>query len=288
MKPVEMLMLAVNASMFLMVLVFGTTAKFENVTYLFRHPALLIRAIFAMNVILLAFVVAVCVAFTPPLPIQVALLGLAVSPVPPFLPTKQFKAGGSRHYTFGLLVAASLVAIAFAPIAIELVGHLLGLSVRMPISKVAPIMLMTILIPLLAGVVFQHFAPALAARLRRPIIIGANIVLALACLPVLVAETPIVWKLVGSGLLACLVTFSVVGLVVGHVFGGPDADNRTALALATASRHPAIAIAIASINFPGEQAVIAVVIYHIVIGSIVAIPYVVWRARTLAPRGLAP
>lgn len=288
MQPFEMLMLAINASMFLMVFAFGTTAKFENVTYLFRQPALLIRAILAMNVILLAFVVAVCVAFTPPVPIQVALLGLAVSPVPPFLPSKQFKAGGSRHYTFGLFVAASLVAIVLAPITIRLVGRLLGLSVHMPTGNVATIMLMTILVPLIAGVVFRHLAPGPASNTRRSMIIGANIVLALACLPVLVVETPVVWKLVGSGLLACLVGFSVVGLVVGHLLGGPDADNRTALALATASRHPAIAIAIASINFPGEQAVIAVVIYHIIIGSIVAIPYVVWRTRTLAPRGLAP
>ncbi|HKE48614.1 MAG TPA: hypothetical protein VKB52_11165 [Rhodanobacteraceae bacterium] len=279
MKPVEIIMLAINASMFLVVFVFGTTAKLQNITYLFRHPRLLVRAILSMNVIMLAFAVAVCLVFRPPTPIQIALVGLAVSPVPPFLPSRQFKAGGTTRYTFGLLVAAALVAIPLAPLAVEIVGRLMGLSVHMPIAKVAAIMAISILIPLLAGVAFRHFFPDFAERIRRPAALGANIVLALACIPVLVIETPVFWTLVGNGVLLCLVGFTVVGLAVGHFLGGPVPDNRTALALATGSRHPAISLAIASINFPDEKAVIAVVVYHLIIGALVATPYVIWRIR---------
>ncbi|RVD53736.1 hypothetical protein EN746_08400 [Mesorhizobium sp. M8A.F.Ca.ET.023.02.2.1] len=49
------------------------------------------------------------------------------------------------------------------------------------------------------------------------------------------------------------------------------------LALATGTRHPAVAMAIASLNFPDEKAALAVMLWHLVIGAIVSIPYVRWR-----------
>jgi BASS family bile acid:Na+ symporter len=54
------------------------------------------------------------------------------------------------------------------------------------------------------------------------------------------------------------------------------------LALATGTRHPGIAIAISSINFPNQKAVLAVVLFHLVIGTIVSLPYVRWQKRVQA------
>jgi bile acid:Na+ symporter, BASS family len=76
-----------------------------------------------------------------------------------------------------------------------------------------------------------------------------------------------------------LVLFSAVGLAIGHALGGPDPDDRTVLALATATRHPGIAIAIASLNFPDQPGVMALVVYHLVIGGIVSAPYTRWRKK---------
>ncbi len=46
-----------------------------------------------------------------------------------------------------------------------------------------------------------------------------------------------------------IAVFVVVGLVAGHLLEEPDADGRTTLAIATASRHPPIALSIAAANF---------------------------------------
>jgi BASS family bile acid:Na+ symporter len=39
---------------------------------------------------------------------------------------------------------------------------------------------------------------------------------------------------------------AAIGLAIGHWLGGPNPDDRTVLALSTASRHPAIALAAAT------------------------------------------
>jgi len=61
---------------------------------------------------------------------------------------------------------------------------------------------------------------------------------------------------------------------IAWVVGVPS--DRTVLALATTTRHPGT-----SLNFPGEKGALAVILYHLVIGSLVAIPYIRWR-RSLA------
>jgi BASS family bile acid:Na+ symporter len=57
------------------------------------------------------------------------------------------------------------------------------------------------------------------------------------------------------------------------------ADNRTVLALATGTRHPGVALAIAATTLPNEKAVLAVVLWHLVVGGIVSAPYARWRSR---------
>jgi BASS family bile acid:Na+ symporter len=53
-------------------------------------------------------------------------------------------------------------------------------------------------------------------------------------------------SLVGNGTILALGAFTLAGLAAGHLLGGPNRDDCTVLALATASRHPGVALAIAS------------------------------------------
>jgi BASS family bile acid:Na+ symporter len=287
MNAQHLLMLALNASMFLVVFVLGLGATFQSVTYLFRHPALLLRSILSMNVIMLAFAILVCVWFQPPPAIRIALVGIAISPVPPILPNQQLGAGGASKYVFGLLVGTALSSIVIAPLAIELLDRWYGLNVHLPPAKVATMMFVSIVIPLILGILVNRFAPAFAARITKPVSMFANILLVVAALPMLVAVTPVLWPLVGNGVVAALVAFTIVGIAVGHFLGGPSEENRSVLALATGSRHPGIPLAIASINFPDQKDVIAVVLYHLIIGALVALPYVIRRKRLHAKEASA-
>jgi BASS family bile acid:Na+ symporter len=282
MNAQHLLMLALNASMFLVVFVLGLGATFQSVTYLFRRPGLLLRSILSMNVVMLAFAIFVCVRFQPPVAVRIALIGIAISPVPPILPNQQLGAGGASKYVFGLLVGTALASIVIAPLAIELLDRWYGFDVHLPPAKVATTMFVSIVIPLILGILVNRFAPAFAQRIAKPVSMFANVLLVIAALPMLVAVTPLFWPLVGNGVLAALVAFTLVGIAVGHFLGGPAEENRSVLALATGSRHPGIALALASINFPDQKDVIAVVLYHLVLGALVALPYVIWRKRTHA------
>jgi BASS family bile acid:Na+ symporter len=271
--------LVINISLFVLVFALGLKTTEGDLLSLFRRPTLLGRSLLAMNVAMLAFAVAAALMLPLPPAIKIALVALAVSPVPPILPTKQARAGGTASYAIGLLVAASAAAIAIVPIAIGLLGPLFHADYRMPVSRVATVVLISVILPLALGAVARRFWPERAARLARPASLAATVLLVLACLPVVFTSWAAFWALVGNGVVVLLVLFTLIGLAVGHFLGGPDGDNRTVLALATGTRHPGVAIAIASLNFPDEKAAAAVILWHLIVGTIVSVPYVRWRKR---------
>ena len=64
---------------------------------------------------------------------------------------------------------------------------------------------------------------------------------------------------------------------------GPDLERQGVLAVATASRHPGIALALASANAPNEPFGGPVLLY-LLLSAIVAIPYLNWqKAKAVAP-----
>src|SRR4051812_10736138 len=279
MTLVQIVGLAIKASMFLMVFAIGLNATPTDFKYLLRHPALLARSLLSMNVIMLVFAVTLVTTFKMHPAVKIALVALACSPVPPILPFKQLKAGGSNEYVIGLLSATAAAAIVIVPLAIEGIGQAFGLPIHVPASRIAVIVATTVLLPLVLGVLARSLAPAFAMKIARPTALAATIVLLAAVLPLIVKSFPAFWALIGNGVVIFLVLFSALGLAVGHFLGGPDPDNRTTLALATATRHPAVALAIAAINYPDQKAVIVVVIWHLILSAMVSAPYVKRRTK---------
>ncbi len=69
-------------------------------------------------------------------------------------------------------------------------------------------------------------------------------------------------------------------LAIGHWLGGPVGENRTALAVACATRHIGIAV-LAATAVPGPRAAVIVIAY-ILTASAVLIPYLGWRRLSQA------
>ena len=57
-------------------------------------------------------------------------------------------------------------------------------------------------------------------------------------------RVPAIRELLGNGTLLAMLIMCFAGLAIGYYVGGPEEDNRVVLALATAMRHPAVAITI--------------------------------------------
>jgi BASS family bile acid:Na+ symporter len=271
--------LALKTSIVLNVFALGLNARLQDGAYLFRRPGKLMRSLLSMNVVMPLFAAGVVAAFDLHPAVEIALVALAVSPIPPLLPRKSLKAGGGASYTFGLLVAAALLAIVFVPVAVDLLGRAFGRPARMSPATVAQLVLLTVIAPLAAGMVVRRMAPGFSERIAKPVSLGATILLLAIALPVLFTAWPAIVSLIGNGTVVAIAAFILAGLAAGHLLGGPDPDDRTVLAFCTAFRHPGVAIAIAGTNFPGQKLVPAAVLLYLLVSTAVSFPILAWRRR---------
>src|SRR5882672_2243332 len=180
MTVAQWLGLALQASIMLTVLGLGLTATWEQATFLFRRPPLLLRAVLSMSVVMPIIAAIMATLFDLPREVKVALVALAVSPVPPIIQKKQITAGGRMDYVIGLLVAMSLLAIVLVPLTVVILDHVFGRSAVLTPEAVAKIMLTTVLVPLGVGLAIRHWLPA-AEKASGAVIAIAGVLLAVTC-----------------------------------------------------------------------------------------------------------
>lgn len=286
----QIILLALQISIALIVFSLGLRTRTGDIASLFRNPSLLVRSVLAMNVVMPVVAATIAALFHLRPQVKVALVVLAVSPVPPILPGKQTKAGGNVSYAVGLSAASAVVSLFAVPASMALLGRLFGHEVSVPMRVVAAIVAKTVLAPLALGLVVGRVVPTLAERMAGPISSVAMIALLLGLIPILAKLFPAIVAQMGDFTIVAIVIFTVIGLVVGHALGGPAPEDRTVLALATACRHPGVAITIAgalAMDPQARGAVAATVFLCVLVGAIVAAPYVKSRRRSRAP-GVTP
>jgi BASS family bile acid:Na+ symporter len=283
MKMAGIEIVVLQVSIFLIVFSLGLRATFQDAVSLFRRPRLLARSFTSMNIVM-PLVAAIMVQFfgMPPA-VKIALVMLSLSPVPPILPQRQAGVGGRTAYVQGLLTAMALLSIVAVPIAIEVLGRIYGHDVHVGPLLVAKVVGKTVLLPLGLGILTRLFVPGWAAQGSKVLAQAGNLLLLAATIPLLVFAWRPIASLIGNGTLVAMIVFAVVALVVGHTLGGPDPSERSVLALATASRHPGLAIAVATATFPAQRRLeIAAILLYVVVSFLVVFPYVAWRKRRLA------
>jgi BASS family bile acid:Na+ symporter len=275
----KLIPIVLQVSVLLTVFAIGLRASLQDATYMFRKPGKLARSLISMNVLMPLFAVVLISVFDLTPAVRIALVALSLSPVPPLLPNKLVKEGATDSYAIGMLVALALLAIIIVPIALGIVELVLKASLDIPVSSIAKVVFITALLPLGIGMAVHFFLPHLAERAAKPVSQIAGITLLGSFLAILIAAAPAIWTLVGNGTVIALAAFVLVGLAIGHLLGGPARENRTALAISTASRHPGIALALAVANFPEEKLVMAAVLLYLLVNAVVSIPYLLWTRR---------
>lgn len=286
MDAAQLVRLALQISIFLIVLALGLRASITDATSIFREPRMLLRSIVAMYVLMPVAVGVIVVAMDLHPAVKVALVALAISPVPPFLPGKELKLVARERYAYvyGLLAATSVLAIVVVPLAVALLEALLDRDLPVPPYTVASIVAVSVLLPLVAGMTLRWRFPA-AERLSSSINAVASIALVLVLLVLLARTWPAMLDLVGDGTLAAIAAATLIGLTIGHLLGGPASDNRTVLAHATSSRHPAVKLAIASGAHQDLEP--AAIVLALIVSNLIAAPYVAWRKRSRVPASVS-
>jgi len=282
MTSFELIRLAVVTSIFLTVLGLGLSATWRDATFLLRERGLLFRSLVSMFVVMPVVVAVVAQVSNLPEDVKIALVALAIAPVPPILPKRELGAGGRSGYAVGLLVVGALIAIVYVPLAVEILDRIFGRHGDVSPLAIGKIVLITILAPLLIGMAIRQWAPSVAAKGAGPVLTIGMILLVAACIPLLMATWRAIEALFGDGTVLIIALVAAGGLFLGHALGGPRPEDRIVLALSTALRHPAVALAVATSGVMQTKSELAAVLLYVVVSFLVSLLYVMWRRRRAA------
>lgn len=268
------ILIAANVSLVMTMLCAGMGGIYGDRTYLSCRRGLLVRSLVSMLVLQPAFAAWLGYAFGLTTATKIALLGLAISPMPPILPSGLMKVRGSRSFEVALAFVVAVATIATVPASLWAFYWLLDVPPRINYLTVALFVGLNILLPVAAGFVGRRLSAETTKRAVTLLTIGALSILALVLVALLLRSRPAIPSIVGTGPISAIVLMAVAGLGIGHMCGGPARKNRRVLAMATATRHPALAISLASVASPADERVAGVVIaFTVLVAGVAAIPY---------------
>jgi predicted Na+-dependent transporter len=252
-----------------------------DLQYLLSRPSRLVRSLLVMNVLAPIIAVMVCRMFSLDGAVIVALVTLALAPVGALFSQAMLPlvAPGHAAYARGLFFASTVLSVVLTPLAVEVINVLFGEDVHVSPLAVAQVVVGSVLLPLGVGLAIGRWWPA-ARRWIPAIQKVSSLVLAGCFVAIIAVAWPRIDAVVRQGTLTAIVVFTLAGLAVGHVLGGPDEDGRTVLAFATVSRHPGVAMAVASLT--GEPLAPVGVLLAVVVSELAVVPYKLWRKRLRA------
>ena len=273
--------LGFTVSIFLGVLAVGLRVAPADLRYLWGKPARLVRSLLAMNVVAPIVAVMVCKMFSLHPAVTLALVTLAIAPVGALFSQAMLPLVAPGHFAYarGLFFASIVLSVVLTPLAVELIQMIFGGNVHVDPLTAAKVVVGSVLLPLGIGFAIAHWWPA-ARRWNSAIQTVSSVVLGVCSVALLAFAWSHLGSVVREGTLTAIVVLTLIGLAVGHFLGGPAEDDRTVLAFATVSRHPGVAMAVASLT---DQPLAPIgVLLAVVVNEIAVVPYELWRKRLRA------
>jgi BASS family bile acid:Na+ symporter len=202
-----------------------------------------------------------------------ALLALAVSPVLPPWAKKGRALGGGDDYVIGVQLLSCAVSLLVVPLMIGLGARWFGVETVLAPWAVEKVLLITVAAPLAVGLALARLRPAAAPRLAVWAEKAGNLLLLPGVVALLALQGRAILAAVGQGTIVLIALVVAVGMLIGHSLGGPEPGHRWALASATVSRHPAVALVLASGAMPEHQpTVLGTVLLYLICALLLPIP----------------
>lgn len=206
----------------------------------------------------------------------IGLLVLGCAAGAPLMPKLAELSKGNLSFAVGMMVLLMVVTVAYLPIVLPLL--LPGVTVNP--MQIAQSLVLTMMLPLGAGLFTRARFEALAAGLRPWLDLLSNISLILMIALICTANFQKVLQVFGTRAILAGLLFIVFGFCIGWLLGGPGNGTRRVLALGTAQRNIAAALVVASQSFSDPKVVVMVTVV-----TIVALVTIVPAARALANIG---
>jgi BASS family bile acid:Na+ symporter len=275
------LLVLVRITIFTLMLDIGVTLPFEQLTSLWRRPALLIRSLLAVLVLVPGVVLLLLGLLDLPRAVATGLAVLAAAPGAPLTTIRSQMAGGSTPYSASLQLTLALLAVLATPLTLAIFHAMFVLETAgLSSVEVAREVAIVQFLPVSIGLLVRRLVPGLANVAARPLTVLANVLFASLIAAILV---PSVRMILHFGTLPALAVVIMVGisLALGHLLGGPVPDERAALAIASIARNVGLALFITVLSRV-EQTVLPTLLSYMILGAIVAVPYSAWSKRRVA------
>jgi predicted Na+-dependent transporter len=221
----------------------------QQMTQPLKNTRLVILALLAnfLLVPLLAYVITKVIPLDQSLQIGVILMGTAAGA--PFIPKLVQGAKGNVAYAVGLMFLIMVVTIFYLPFILPLL--LPGVEVNP--WNIAKSLIMTMLIPLLIGMLIKSHSPDVAdhwAPVMQKVSSLSILILLVVGLGLNISN---ILSFIGTLGIGAMVLLIVGALLIGMLFGGSDPGVRSAMGLSTANRNGAAALLVATQNFSGTN-----------------------------------
>jgi bile acid:Na+ symporter, BASS family len=219
----------------------------------------------ANYVLVPAVTVGLVQVFQPDPLVGVGFLILAGCPGAPVGPPAVTIARGDVPWAIGLMIILGALSAVLSPLLLGVMMPWMAADHGLDVDflAIARTLLVAQLLPLAVGLAIHHYAPALTARLVRPVGAAANVLLLVLIGLIIVTEFDTLAAIRGRAWVGMAALF-FASLAVGWACGTGGVAIRKASALTTAGRNAAVGLAIATGTMAGTPVVTAVVAYGLV------------------------
>jgi bile acid:Na+ symporter, BASS family len=207
-----------------------------------ERPWLMFRSLVVVLFLVPLAALVIILLLKPSPAVAIGLAILLASPAAPLMLIKVPKKGGSL----------ALFALLTVPVTLDLLSKALGFHVEVGVLAVARVVGMTILLPVCIGILIRSLFPKLADTIGPGLAKVGGVALLILILLVVAMTYGLLLKMdLWSYMVMAIVV--AVSIAIGHWLGPRDPEERTTLAMESASRHPGLAMTIAALNFsPAE------------------------------------
>jgi predicted Na+-dependent transporter len=256
-------------------LAMGLNLTMAQIIQPLRNLRLVVLALLANFVLvpLLAYLILMVIPLEQSL--RIGLIVLSTAAGAPFLPKLVVGARGNVAFAVGLMVLLMVVTIIYMPLVLPLL--LPGVSVNP--WQIAESLIVLMLIPLAIGLLIKSHS-ADTAETYQPLMAKVS---SLAMLVLLVIGLGLnlssIISFIGTGGLLALILFIIGCFLIGFLFGGRDAGNRSVMSLGTAQRNVSAAIVVTAANFSGTDT-----LSFVLVGAILLLLILLPTAKRLGAR----
>lgn len=275
--PDWLLSIAAATTIFVVMFDLGLAIVVGDLRCVVQRPALMLRGLFSALVAVPALAWLVARIADLPRAAEVGIMLMAIAPGAPIALRRSLDAGGHASYAPALQIALTAIAAVSMPLSIAALNEFYGGRATIAPQEVARQVFLAQLLPLGLGMLARSLFPEPAVRIRHRLHRAAGAML-IALLALVLID---IWEVVigaAPRVMLAIVAVTILALAVGHSMGGPEPATRTATAISAATRNPALALLVATLN-NAPPPVIATILAYLLIAAATVLPYAAWRRR---------